>query len=133
MTTNRKHTAISAVTNEQILRLAARSGADREPTESNVLNFARDLLAVASAAPENGDGRDAERGHWNPVYNTDPVQRACGELPEGWEIEILLERGAGCVYLIDPNGERCDIDNADKFDWTIQEAIDAALSPKAGD
>jgi hypothetical protein len=86
------------------------------------------LDAAPTAALEKGDGRDAERGHWNPVYNTDPVQRACGELPEGWEIQILLERDAGCVYLIDPNGERSDIDNADKFDWTIHEAIDAALS-----
>jgi hypothetical protein len=114
-----------------------------EPTEdmviaANEVEYAEEgitrgqIRAAIAAAPiaalEKGDGRDAERGHWNPVYNTDPVQRACGELPEGWEIQILLERDAGCVYLIDPNGERSDIDNADKFDWTIHEAIDAALS-----
>ncbi|MFM0243842.1 hypothetical protein [Paraburkholderia sediminicola] len=81
----------------------------------------RNLLAARS-------DDDAAPKHWNPVYNTDPVQRACGELPEGWEIEILLENGAGCVYLIDPRGKRTDIDNADKFDWTIHNAIEAALA-----
>lgn len=66
--------------------------------------------------------------HWNPTYNTDPVQRACGELPNGWEIEIRLEKEAGSVYLIRPDGECIDFDNCDKFDWTIHEAIDAALA-----
>lgn len=67
--------------------------------------------------------------HWDPIYNTDPVPRACGELPEGIEVEILLERGAGCVYLVDNNcGERISFDNEDKFDWTIHSAIDEALS-----
>jgi hypothetical protein len=32
------------------------------------------------------------------------------------------------VYLIDPTGERTDIDSEDKFEWTIHEAIDAALT-----
>lgn len=27
------------------------------------------------------------------------VQRACKELPEGWEIHLEMERGAGCVSL----------------------------------
>jgi hypothetical protein len=88
---------------------------------------ASDLVALM-APPAQTPLTDDARSHWNPIYNTDPVQRACGELPEGWEIEITLEQGAGCVYLIDPTGERTDIDSADKFDWTIHEAIDAALT-----
>jgi hypothetical protein len=88
---------------------------------------------IAAVAPAQTADTDDARGHWNPIYNTDPVQRACGELPEGWEIEITLEQGAGCVYLIDPTGERTDIDSADKFDWTIHEAIDAAMSQHTGE
>jgi hypothetical protein len=67
--------------------------------------------------------------HWNPIYNTDPVQRACGELPDGVEIEILLENGSGTVYLVDNNcGERTMIEDCDAFNWTVHKAIDAARS-----
>lgn len=101
-----------------------------------VETFKAALPAFIARHPEYAPTAEQAEGvrvpqHWNPVYNTDPVQRACGELPEGWEIEILLENGAGCVYLIDPKGERTDFDNADKFDWTIHDAIEAALAAPA--
>jgi len=84
-------------------------------------------LEAQIAAAEKSRAR-----HWNPIYNTDPVQRACGELPEGVEIEILLENGSGTVYLVDNNwGERTILDNEDEFDWTIHKAIDAALTQPA--
>jgi hypothetical protein len=71
---------------------------------------------------------NAEPKHWNPVYNTDPVQRACGELPEGFEIEIGLERDAGWVGLCGPDGAMIEFDDdADHFDWKIHAAIDAAI------
>jgi hypothetical protein len=96
----------------------------------------REVLIAAHKASVTAPTAEQAEGvrvpqHWKPLYNTDPVQRACGELPEGWEIEILLENGAGCVYLIDPKGERTDFDNADKFDWTIHDAIEAALAAHA--
>ncbi|MDN7913726.1 hypothetical protein [Burkholderia cepacia] len=74
---------------------------------------------------------DAARGvrrHWNPVYNTDPVQRACAELPEGWGVNACMELGAGWVEVYGPDGEEPDFDSdADHFDWRIHEAIDFAI------
>ncbi|KUZ78260.1 hypothetical protein [Burkholderia ubonensis] len=70
----------------------------------------------------------AEPRHWNPVYNTDPIQRACAELPEGWEMQVCMENGAGWIDLYDPAGEKFEPDiDADKFDWKIHEAIDIAI------
>ncbi|HKT63466.1 MAG TPA: hypothetical protein VJR91_07800 [Burkholderia sp.] len=78
---------------------------------------------------------DRERRHWNPVYNTDPMQRACTELPDGYEIEIMLERDAGTVDVCGPDGGRLDSDfDEDTFDWKIHAAIDAAIdAARAGD
>ncbi|WP_208449984.1 hypothetical protein [Burkholderia ambifaria] len=80
------------------------------------------------------DSRQVRR-HWNPIYNTDPVQRACEELPDGYEIEIMLERGAGTVDVCGPDGGRLDSDfDEDTFDWKIHAAIDAAIdAARAGD
>ncbi|HIH2745011.1 TPA: hypothetical protein ACYLN4_000680 [Burkholderia lata] len=72
--------------------------------------------------------------HYNPIYNTDPVQRACGELPEGWEIRISLENGAGTIDVYDPNGNNIDFESdADHFDWRIHEAVDTALECGSGE
>ncbi|AOJ09641.1 hypothetical protein WS71_20225 [Burkholderia mayonis] len=82
------------------------------------------------AQPKGGNyfTRDVPR-HWNPVYNTDPIQRACAELPEGWEINVCMERDAGGIDIYDPAGQKLDFDSdADHFDWRIHEAIDAARS-----
>ncbi|MBR8376505.1 hypothetical protein KDW20_12025 [Burkholderia cenocepacia] len=75
------------------------------------------------------------RRHWNPVYNTDPVQRACTELPDGYEIEIMLERDAGTVDVCGPDGGRLDVDfDEGTFDWKIHAAIDAAIdAARAGE
>ncbi|MDN7671295.1 hypothetical protein QZM22_01855 [Burkholderia oklahomensis] len=74
-----------------------------------------------------GDPRPVRR-HWNPVYDTDPVQRACEELPEGYEIEIMLERDAGTVDVCGPDGGRLDVDfDGTTFDWRVHAAIDAAI------
>jgi hypothetical protein len=91
--------------------------------------------AVVRTHPPTGDaaGKDsvdaAKPQHWNPVYNTDPVQRACSELPLGWEIQACMEQGAGWVNLFKPNGDRVEFDaDADCFDWKIHVAIDAAIA-----
>lgn len=76
-----------------------------------------------------GMAKDARPRHWNAVYNTDAMQRACDELPEFWEIQISLERDGGCVELRDPNGDEVEFDeDADQFDWKIHQAIDAAIA-----
>ncbi|CDN60003.1 putative transcriptional regulator [Burkholderia cenocepacia H111] len=74
------------------------------------------------------DAPRTERRHWNPVYNTDPVQRACTELPEGWGVNACMERDAGWVEVYGPNGEEPDFESdASHFDWRIHEAIDFAI------
>jgi hypothetical protein len=90
---------------------------------------ALDALSVNRLEAAVKELRALSRRHWNPVYNTDPVQRACAELPEGWNIEIGLERGAGWVDLRGPDGEKIDLENdVDCFDWSIHAAIDAAVA-----
>lgn len=88
-----------------------------------------DALSVNRLGAAVKELRELSRRHWNPVYNTDPVQRACGELPEGYEIEIGLELGAGWVDLCGPDGAKIEFDDdADCFDWKIHAAIDAAVA-----
>lgn len=56
------------------------------------------------------------------------AQRACAELPEGWEIRIELERSAGTVILVNPDGE--DVDYSSDHEYMasdINDAIDAAI------
>lgn len=57
------------------------------------------------------------------------VNRAARDLPEGWEIRIDLERHAGVVHLIDPEGNETMIEgNGELFSDQISAAIDAASS-----
>lgn len=57
------------------------------------------------------------------------VERACRDLPEGYDIHIELERGAGTVrlYLADTDADMSDFEN-DTFAEKIHAAIDATLS-----
>lgn len=52
------------------------------------------------------------------------VQRACAELPEGWQIVISLEQGCAGVELSDDYCEDVAFDTADK---TIEEQVAEAL------
>lgn len=57
------------------------------------------------------------------------IQRAAGGLPDGWNIEVQIERGYGSVVLYDDNGNRhADYDAADSdgLSYAIGKAIDAA-------
>lgn len=66
--------------------------------------------------------------HWNPIYNTDPINRACGELPEGYIVRIELEVGAGTIDVFDRNGTNIDFcGDSDGFYAQIHEAIDEAI------
>ena len=56
------------------------------------------------------------------------IQRAAGELPEGYEIEILVERGYGGVTLNKPNYTQVEFnDTVDGLSHCITQAIDAAM------
>jgi hypothetical protein len=39
----------------------------------------------------------------------DAVEEACGELPDGWQVIINMERGAGWVDLFDPDGDCIEV------------------------
>jgi len=54
------------------------------------------------------------------------INRAAHDLPEGWEIRIDLERHAGVVFLIDPDGNETMSENGEFFSDQINAAIDAA-------
>lgn len=55
------------------------------------------------------------------------INRAARDLPEGWEIRIDLERYAGAVFLIYPDGNETMSENAELFSDQINAAIDAAM------
>lgn len=55
------------------------------------------------------------------------IQRAAGELPPGWNIEIDVERGAGSVTLIDPEGDPTYFtDMSEGMSHALTDAIAAA-------
>lgn len=62
------------------------------------------------------------------------IQRAAGELPDGYEIEIEVERGAGSVYLSNPDYSKVGFhDMVDGMSHAITQALDAALTTTSGD
>lgn len=115
-----------------VLRSVAQSepGARIEELEALVKTLRAELQNASHVAHSN----EGKRRHYNPVYNDDPVQRACGELPEGWEIRISLEKDAGTIDVYDSDGNNIDFQSdADHFDWRIHEAIDTASECAAGE
>ena len=57
------------------------------------------------------------------------LHRAASELPEGWEIEIRVEKGAGWVTLWDPDFEYRIIPNeCEGLSYQITEAIRIATT-----
>jgi hypothetical protein len=61
------------------------------------------------------------------------LQRAAGELPELYTIQIEVENGSGSVVLITPDGEATDIDHGgDGLSYSITDALDAAVSHTKG-
>ncbi|QYG01829.1 hypothetical protein [Massilia sp. NP310] len=53
--------------------------------------------------------------------------RACGELPEGYEVRIELENGCGMAVWYDAEGERHVIDGEGYLSDDVNEAVDAAI------
>ncbi len=52
------------------------------------------------------------------------ANKVCGELPEGWVINLCMENGAAWVEAIKPSGYTIDIDRGD---LSLVEQIDEAL------
>lgn len=66
-----------------------------------------------------------------PLYEA--VNRAAGELPEGWSICLNVERFGGGVELFDQGGNQVEdfpTDN-ERLDYTVNDAVDAALAATA--
>lgn len=57
------------------------------------------------------------------------IERAAAELPDGYEIEITVERGAGSVYLHHPDGMSIgmDVDADNRIAAEINAAVDDAV------
>lgn len=77
-------------------------------------------FAAPPAAAQQPDeaGREAEA--LQRIAN-----RVCGEIPEGWELNLCMENGAGDIELIDPEGDSIDIDSPDS---SLADKIDIALA-----
>lgn len=67
--------------------------------------------------------KDAAR--YVPLHEA--VQRAAGELPAGWAIQLCVERHSGWVELIGPGGTE-DLDtNNERLDYTVIDALEFAI------
>ena len=96
-------------------------------------NACRKAMLAASAQPAaQGQGEVQRLREAVPLYEA--VERACGELPDGWTIQLHMENGAGWVELYDDTG--CQVDdfptNNERLDYTLNDAIDAALAASTG-
>jgi hypothetical protein len=71
----------------------------------------------------------AERDALRRAKMDDVMQRAAGCLPEGYELRIELERGAGWCELYRPDGSQHDQEfEGDTLAEQVNEAIDAAMA-----
>lgn len=61
------------------------------------------------------------------------IERACAELPDGWLVEVMLERGYGGASLISPEGSVTDLDCPETRDLAaeLRVGIDAARTTPA--
>lgn len=55
------------------------------------------------------------------------IQRAAGELPDGYEMQICVERDAGWVVLYNPDGDVIELHSrGEGLSYDISQAIDEA-------
>lgn len=81
-------------------------------------------MRAAPAPAAQGDALD--QGVREELSIGKAINRAARDLPEGWEIRIDLERHAGVVFLIDPDGNETMSEGGELFSDQINAAIDAA-------
>ena len=108
-------------------------------TEAQMRQYASDetkrLTAALQAmtAERDAANADAERTKLTKIEREclligKEIQRAAGELPDGYEIEIQIERGYGGVTLEKPDYTRLVFDDAvDGISHCITQAIDQAM------
>lgn len=77
-----------------------------------------------TAPPASAHGDEAVRKD----ATESAIQRACGVLPEGWSMQIDLERDAGWVTLFNPWGRAVDFgQDFGSIGAHVEAAIDAAM------
>jgi hypothetical protein len=107
------------------------------PSELRVLVTERDTLRTANQRLEGEVARlraEVEKLDTAPkLYEA--VERACDELPEGWAINVCMESGAGWIELYDDEGVQIEDfpTNNERLDYTLNDAIDAALRGNGGE
>lgn len=82
------------------------------------------LLAAQPPAAAEAEKQDSEHADIGRL-----LHKAAGELPEGWEIQVRVERGWGGVVVHDSEGETTDLDDGESsLSEQIERAIDASMS-----
>jgi hypothetical protein len=101
------------MTHSELVRQLQSAARDWLSTSGNLAALLNEAALALAAAQEDGEiGR--------------AVNRAARELPEGYELSIELERGAGTVRLYPHKGEPMHDFEAETFSGQINQAIDAA-------
>lgn len=90
-----------------------------ETREMRELRAERDALLAERDALKKALDRQV------PLH--DAIQRAAGDLPEGWEIRLCVEHHAGWVELIGPDGTEDFATNDERLDYTVIDALEHAL------
>lgn len=88
------------------------------------------MVEVTAAPTPAAQGDALDRGVREELSIGKAINRAARDLPEGWEIRIDLERHAGVVFLIDPDGNEAMSEGGELFSDQINAAIDAATEEK---
>lgn len=90
--------------------------------------FYQDALHSHIVLAQQRDQLRAEVERYVPLHEA--VQRAAGELPEGWAIQLYIERDGGGVELIGPDGTEDFATNNERLDYTVIDALEAAMAAK---
>lgn len=66
------------------------------------------------------DARSTIAGH--------SIERACKDLPDGWQIDIGMESGSAWVNLYNPDGDQVEFPtNRETIDEELNDAIEFAI------
>lgn len=90
------------------------------------------ISAWNTRAPASSEQQAAQQDAERDQAIGHAVQRAFADLPEGSEVLIHLEKGAGTVYMTDWDGYEYDhFQSDDGFGDVINQAIDGAIAADA--
>lgn len=88
-----------------------------------------DMAMIRSALSASSEQQAAQQDAERDQAIGRAVQRACKDLPEGSEVVIHLEKGAGTVYMNDWDGNEYDHFQSDEgFGDVINQAVDGAIA-----